>query len=150
MSKLLPFADLYGGQEAISATILHKLCGSLAFVTISNNKVRETCRKLSEKLHYCETAVFTNLFNFSDQFEPSANSGLGLVGCLTNGVAASRGMLCGCEVQRSWLLSRVARGSSLIGCCANGMTSVPGGGTVAVFGIGACRCPYGHRSSPIG
>ncbi|GFW35939.1 hypothetical protein TNCV_1927681 [Trichonephila clavipes] len=73
-----------------------------------------------------------------------------LVGCLTNGVTASRGLLCGCEVQRSWLLSRVARGSSLIGCCANGMTSVPGGGTVAVFGIGACRCPYGHRSSPIG
>ncbi|GFX17234.1 hypothetical protein TNCV_1064371 [Trichonephila clavipes] len=48
------------------------------------------------------------------------------------------------------LLSHVARGSSLNGCCANGMTSVPGWGTVAVFGIGACRCPYGHRSSPIG
>ncbi|GFT63766.1 hypothetical protein TNCV_423831 [Trichonephila clavipes] len=34
-----------------------------------DNKVRETYRKLSEKLHYCETAIFTNPFiNLSDQF----------------------------------------------------------------------------------
>ncbi|GFU71205.1 hypothetical protein TNCV_2195811 [Trichonephila clavipes] len=87
---------------------------------------------------------------FFDLQEPLANCGLRLVGFLTNGVAANRGMLCGCEVKRASLLSRVARGSSLNGCCVNGMTSVPGGGTVAEFGIGACRCPYGHRSSPIG
>ncbi|GFU13356.1 hypothetical protein TNCV_3843481 [Trichonephila clavipes] len=46
--------------------------------------------------------------SIGQQNKPLANSGLGLFGCLTNGVAAIRGLLCGCEVQRSWLSAQLS------------------------------------------
>ncbi|GFW90635.1 hypothetical protein TNCV_628011 [Trichonephila clavipes] len=71
--------------------------------------------------------IFTNSKFKSLIAIPSAIGSLGLVDCLTNVVAAIPDMLCACEDLWSLLLSPFARGSSVIGCYVNCMTSVPGG-----------------------